>query len=185
MVFITGQDIALFLDSLECSNGGKHAYYQALKAFYNWLYSRKSGYDLDPQNNPVLAVDAPKLGKRVLPSLKQKQLDFLIDQAECRRDKAIISLFADSGLRLSELANINRSNIDWDNRLIKVICKGNKEGYAPFGEKTERLLKEWLSEYKAEYRLWDISKWGIYAGCLGNWKLGQDYPVMLIHLEEP
>jgi len=160
-VSITGQDIAHFLVNLECSNGGKHAYYRVLRAFYNWLYSRKSGCNLDSQDNPILAVDAPKVGKRVLPSLTQEQLDLLIDQAECNRDKAIISLFADSGLRLSELANINRNNIEWQTRLIKVICKGNKEGYAPFGERTERLLKEWLSQYQATDRLWDISEWGI------------------------
>ena len=53
--------------------------------------------------------------------------------------KAIISLFTDSGLRLSELANISPYNIDWDNRLIKVIGKGNKEGLAPFGTRTESL----------------------------------------------
>ena len=160
-VHITGQDIARFLDNLECSNGGKHAYYRVLRAFYNWVYSRKSGYNLNPQDNPILAVDAPKVGKRVLPSLTPEQLDLLIDQAECSRDKAIISLFADSGLRLSELANINRHNIDWQNRLIKVICKGNKEGYAPFGSKTQKLLSEWLTQCPTSDKLWDISEWGI------------------------
>jgi len=34
---VTGQDISQFLNTLPCSNGGKHAYYRALKAFYNWL----------------------------------------------------------------------------------------------------------------------------------------------------
>jgi len=158
---VTGQDIALFLDNLGCGNGGKHAYYRVLRAFYNWLYSRKSGYKLDSQDNPILAVDAPKVGKRVLPSLTQEQLDLLIDQAECNRDKAIISLFADSGLRLSELANINRHNIDWQTRLIKVICKGNKEGYAPFGSRTQKLLSEWLTQCPTSDKLWDISEWGI------------------------
>ena len=52
-------------------------------------------------------VDAPKVGKKILPSLSHEQVEYLIKQAECVRDKAIISLFADSGLRLSELANIN------------------------------------------------------------------------------
>jgi site-specific recombinase XerD len=159
---ITGQDIAQFLDNLSCSNGGKHAYYRALRAFYNWLYSRKSGYNLNSQDNPILAIDAPKVGKRILPSLTLEQLDYLIDQAECIRDKAIISLFADSGLRLSELANINPHNIDWQHSLIKVICKGNKEGYAPFGSRTEKLLKEWFAQNPTNNdTLWDINEWGI------------------------
>ena len=97
----------------------------------------------------------------ILPSLTPEQLDYLVGQAETIRARAIISLFADSGLRLSELANINLHNIDWQHRLIKAGCKGGKEGLAPFGQRTEKLLKEWLSQYLTEDRLWDISEWGI------------------------
>ena len=158
---ITGQDICQFLSNLGCTNGGKHAYYRALRAFYNWLYSPKSGHGLNPQDNPMLLVESPKVERKILPSLTTEQLDYLIDQTECIRDKAIISLFADSGLRLSELANIDQANIDWQHRLIKVVCKGNKEGLAPFGQRTEKLLKEWLSQYSAGGKLWDIRERGI------------------------
>jgi integrase/recombinase XerD len=158
---VTGQDIAQFLDNLDCNNGGKHAYYRVLRALYNWLYSPKSGYKLNPQDNPVLAVEAPKVEKMILPSMTLEQLDYLIDHAECLRDKAIISLFADSGLRLSELANVNPQNINWQHRLIKVWCKGSKEGLAPFGQRTEKFLKEWLSQYPANGTLWDITERGI------------------------
>ena len=140
---VTGQDIVRFIRSLKCSGGGKHAYFRVLKTFYNWLYSRKSGYNLNPQNNPILIVAPPKVERKILPSLTMEQLDYLIGQAKCVRDKAIISLFADSGLRLSELANINPQDIDWEHRLIKVNCKGNKEGLAVFGEITKSLLKDW------------------------------------------
>ncbi len=158
---VTGQQVSHFIRSLRCSGGGKHAYFRVIKTFYNWLYSPKSGYNLNPQDNPILMVDAPKVEKRILPSLTSEQLDYLVEQVEGVRDKAIISLFADSGLRLSELANINPHDIDWDNRLIKVIGKGNKEGLAPFGERTESLLKQWLSQYNANGRFWDIDYWGI------------------------
>ena len=121
----------------------------------------KSGFNLDPRNNPILLVEPPKVEKKILPSLTPEQLDYLIDQVECVRDKAIISLFADSGLRLSELARINPQNIDWQTRLIKVLCKGNKEGLAPFGERTESLLKEWLGQYHANNSIWDINRFGI------------------------
>jgi site-specific recombinase XerD len=162
-VDVPGQRIIQFLGSLKCSNGGKHAYYRTLRAFYNWLYSPKSGHNLNPQNNPIFIVDSPKVGKKILPSLSQEQVEFLMEQTMCVRDKAIISLFADSGLRLSELANIKIQDIDWGNRLIKVVCKGNKEGLAPFTERTEKLMREWLSQYKGNGngRLWDLNRWGI------------------------
>ncbi len=158
---ITGQDITKFLDSLTCTNGGKHAYFSVLKVFYRWLYNPKSGWNLDPQHNPITCVESPKVEKRILPSLTVEQVDFLIEQAGYVRDKAIVSLFADTGLRLSELASVNPNNIDWERRVIKVICKGNKEGLALFGERTEQLLREWLSVYRANGRLWNLNWWGI------------------------
>ena len=109
----------------------------------------------------MLGVDPPKVEKGILPSLTSDQVDILIDTTSCVRDKAIISLFVDSGLRLSELANIKPENIDWHNGFIKVVCKGNKEGLAPFGERTKGLLKEWLSQYQANGRLWNVNAWGI------------------------
>ena len=158
---VSGQEINHFLKALTCTNSGKHGYYRVLRCFYNWLYSPKSGYNLLPQNNPILLVDAPKVERKILPSLTLEQLDYLIEQVGSVRDKAIISLFTDLGLRLSELANINPHNIDWEHRLIKVVCKGNKESLAPFGEKTEKLLREWLSQYHTNGSLWDINYWGI------------------------
>jgi len=154
---VKGQEIQQFLASRTCTNGGKHAYYRCLRAFYNWLYSPKSGLGLEIQNNPILLVEPPKVERKILPSLTLQQLDYLISQAETTRDKAIISLFADSGLRLMELASINTHNIDWEHRLIKAKCKGNKEGFAPFGSRTESLLREWLNQYHDNGRLWDIS----------------------------
>jgi integrase/recombinase XerC len=132
-----------------------------LRAFYNWVYSPKSSLGLNAQDNPTLSVDPPKVEKEILPSLSLEQLDYLIDQAESVRDKAIISLFADSGLRLSELANIKIANIDWNTHLIKVKVKGNREGLAPFGSRTESLLREWLSQYKPDDTLWDLNDRGI------------------------
>jgi site-specific recombinase XerD len=109
----------------------------------------------------MLMVDSPKVQKKILPSLTAEQISSLISQAECVRDKAIISLFCDSGLSLSEVVSIKPQNIDWDNRLIKVWCKGNKEGLAPFGERTESLLREWLAQYQPNGNIWGIHKWGI------------------------
>ncbi|MCW4012978.1 MAG: site-specific integrase [Candidatus Bathyarchaeota archaeon] len=107
-------------------------------------------------------IDPPKVGKRILPSLTPQQLDYLIQEASCVRDRAIISLFADSGLRLSELVNIKLQDIDWSNRFIKAICKGNKEAIAVFGKRTNDFLREWLSEYDPQNgNIWGIKKWGI------------------------
>lgn len=56
---------------------------------------------------------APILGKPIMPTLTKEQVHHLLDSAECVRDKAIIATLTESGLRLSELANIKASDIDW------------------------------------------------------------------------
>ena len=140
---VTGHDINDFLKSLECQSGGKHAYFRALRALYNWAYSPHSPYGLNPQDNPMHTVDSPKVERKILTSLTPSQLEYVMEQAECLRNKAIISLFADSGLRRRKLVSIRWVDIDWGNRVIKARCKGNKDGLAASGTRTQVLLKEW------------------------------------------
>ena len=159
----TPTQINRFLGSLSCSLGGKHAYFRALRVFYNWMYSPRSGYDLKGKENPIAWVDAPKVPKLILPSLSREDIELLISKVTSPRDKAIISLFVESGLRLSELANITRRDIDWQSHTVRVIGKGNKEGYAPFGPSSEQHLKTWLQEYnpKANAHIWGLKPRGI------------------------
>ncbi|MFC1954844.1 tyrosine-type recombinase/integrase, partial [Chloroflexota bacterium] len=155
---VLGWQIAWFLNSLLCSNGGKHSYYRALRTFYNWLYSRRTRYDLKPEDNPILIVDAPKVEKKVMPSLTSDQVEYLKARAETLRDKCIISLFADSGMRVSELTNIQIDDINWETKTITIWGKGSKQRRAPFTENTGRLLRKWLAE-----SAFDVNIWGMYS----------------------
>lgn len=152
-----------YLDSLSCSVGGKHAYFRAISVFYNWLYGLRSGFNFEARDNPIALIDPPKRPKLILPSLTKEQVELLIAKAHSTRDKAMVSLFVESGMRLSELANIRVPHIDWEARIIKVVGKGNKEGYAPFGSSTEKYLRAWLHEYQPEVDkpIWNLGFWGI------------------------
>jgi site-specific recombinase XerC len=110
--------------------------------FYRWLDAEHG------LNNPIANIAAPILGKTILPSLTEIQVLALLKKAHCVRDKAVIALFAESGLRLIELTNLSHQDIDWDNRTVRILGKGRKEGFAPFGELSGRYLKEWLSQYE-------------------------------------
>ncbi len=149
-----GQDITSFLDSLQCSYGGKHTYFRTLRAFYNWLYSAKSSFSLNPQNNPILTVEPPKVEKKILPSLTADQVDTLINVADNLRDKCIISLLADSGIRLNELANIKAQDIDWESYTVTILGKGNKQRKAPFTKRTATLLSNWLPNNGYSLNIW-------------------------------
>jgi integrase/recombinase XerD len=169
---LTSEDINYFLSNLNCRNG-KNGYYRAIRAFCNWLY--RQGYI---KENPIEKVDPPKMTRVILPSLMPEQVEYLIAHAENVRDKAIISLFADSGMRLNELLNIRESHIDWENQTIIIWGKGGKQRKAPFTKRTAKLLSEWLKVNKVNKvsknayisNIWSIRRRGIQ---IMLWRLEQ------------
>jgi len=78
-------------------------------------------------------------------------------------DSKLSRILIASGLRLSELVNIRAHDVDWKSSIVRVIGKGNKEGYAPFGERIKHYLKLWMCLYQVEkdQRIWDIGYWGM------------------------
>ena len=150
------QDIERFL--LQFKNpGNRHAYYRAIKTFYNW---RDETFSLP---NPTKHMKAPIVPKLILPSLTREQVMTLINKVDNVRDRAIISLLTESGLRLSEATNIKPQDIDWDNRIIKVRVKGQREAFATFGDMTDKYIRDWLSQYHQGDNIWGLNKWGIIS----------------------
>lgn len=150
------QDIEKFL--LQFKNpGNRHAYYRAIKTFFNW---REETFGIP---GTMKYIKAPRLRKLILPSLTKEQVLTLLEKADNVRDKAIIALFTESGLRLSELANIKPADIDWNRHTIRTIGKGQKEAYAPFGNLSEKYLKNWLHVCEANGNIWGLNKWGIIS----------------------
>ena len=103
-----------------------------------------------------------ELAKRLLPSVDGEQVELLLNQSSNLRDKAIISLLFDSGMRLNELSKVRQDDIDWDNYTITIIGKGNKQRKAPSTENSAHLVREWLSTYCPNGgNVWGINRWGI------------------------
>ena len=100
------------------------------------------------KKNPTLGIKAPK-SKKLLPqtlSVDQtlKLIDINDDSFLGVRDHAILELFYSSGLRLSELVNINQNDINFEDGIISVIGKGNKERVIPLGSFASKAIKKWL-----------------------------------------
>ena len=87
--------------------------------------------------SPMLKVVAPKSKKRLPVFIEEYQIESLLNEVEFddgfvgERDKLIIELFYVTGIRLSELINIKVSDVDYNNNLIKVLGKRNKERLIP------------------------------------------------------
>ena len=152
---LTSDGINKFLADLKCGNA-KHSYFRAIRVFSNWAF--REGY---VGQNPINRVDPPKISEAILPSLTIKQVEHIIKTADNIRDKCIVRLFADSGMRLSELANIKSHDIDWQNNTATIWGKGQKQRRAPFTKRTARLLKKVIASNGNGCNLWNLEPHGI------------------------
>ena len=110
----------------------------AVRSFYRYLH-RNEMVDA----NPARAVGAPRLEKYLPGYLDRAQIDLLFQMAEVRawegkfvdvRNLAILELFYSTGMRLSELQGLNRSDLDMVTQQVKVRGKGRKERIVPVGD---------------------------------------------------
>ena len=118
----------------------------ALRSFYR--FSLKRGL---VEKDPAHVVTGPKKSKPLPQFLREGEMDKLLDQLEWGNDykdvraRTILLLLYEAGLRRSELTGLNDSNIDFNERQLKVTGKRNKQRIIPFGEE----LAEALSKYIA------------------------------------
>jgi integrase/recombinase XerC len=103
--------------------------------------------------SPMLKVVAPKSKKRLPVFIEENQIKNLLNQIEFNdgfigeRDKLIIELFYVTGIRLSELVNIKISDVDFNNSLIKVLGKRNKERLIPLSISIVNELDFFIKKY--------------------------------------
>jgi len=89
-----------FLSHIEGSPETKHAYFRALKALYRFIHKR---YGLA---NPIEQIEPPRCPRKIMPTLEAHELMHVLNLAANRRDRALITVFIDTGARLSELAGL-------------------------------------------------------------------------------
>ena len=135
-----------------------HGLYRALRSFFNWCIQQ--GYYTNA--NPVTMIKPPKLPNRIIPIISPNEFKELLKLCGNtflgKRDKAIIMMLYDTGIRLQEIADLKLRDIDLEHGLIKVIGKGNKERIVKLGTlaikslwdylkiRNSTLMELWLSE---------------------------------------
>jgi integrase/recombinase XerD len=116
----------------------------AVKAFYRYL--RDEG--LVPAD-PAAALEGARLS-RVLPrTLSQEEVEALLAAPDVStplglRDKALLETFYSTGLRASELSRLTLDAVSFQERLVRVVGKGNKERVVPIGEAALSAIRAWL-----------------------------------------
>ncbi len=117
----------------------------SLRAFFS--YMKTAGRI---SSNPVDGVRAPKRRKQLPSFIKEEEVEQLCDTAFSGddflsvRNKMIISVFYELGLRLSELCGLNVADVDFFENQVKVRGKRNKERIVPFGTGLKVALMEYL-----------------------------------------
>ena len=129
-------------------------YYRALRRLFNWAVEEgylKSNLLATIHFKPPPAPHVEGYSRDELRRLLAV-CDLDIKTGACFtgiRNKAMLLLFIDSGLRRAEMVHFRKDDIDLDGRRVRVVGKGNKMGIAPFSPKTAKALWAWLIERKA------------------------------------
>jgi integrase/recombinase XerC len=101
--------------------------------------------------NPSAEISSPKLEKYIPAYLPVDEMFRLLERPDTskplgRRDRAILEVFYSCGLRVSELSGLDTGDVDFAERLVKVLGKGNKERIVPIGREALKALGEYLGE---------------------------------------
>lgn len=154
---IESEDIKPFLGWLD-ENGFSRASMKqklsAIKSFFKFLKKKNL-----LAHNPAQAVLSPKKAKKLPQYIQKNEIENIIDSIELNsvwdwRDALLLELLYGSGLRISEALQLNINSINLNEKLIKILGKGNKERLVPitntFIEKYIAYKKIIMSLFKSE-----------------------------------
>jgi len=117
----------------------------AWRAFYRFLIER----DGTLKNDPCAGIKAPKSSRRLPSALSPDEAAKLVaidsDEPFAIRDRAVFELAYSSGLRLSELAQLDVAGCDLTTGEVRVLGKGSKERIVPVGTAARDAVTRWLS----------------------------------------
>lgn len=147
---ITLNDIHSFVSFLAETNHSKSATrarkVSTIRIFFKYLTVKEKILDINPAQN----LETPKLDKRMPKYLTLEDSKKLLevtcndDNRNAKRDFAIITLFLNCGMRLSELIGINIKDIHFDDAKMTVIGKGNKERTIYLNKACMNAIKDYL-----------------------------------------
>ncbi len=133
----------------------KSAYSQSrrisgLKSFFKYLIFEKYREDL-----PTQWLEAPKIGRKLPDTLSIQEVELILDavdlsKKEGHRNKALLETLYGSGLRASELINLQKSDIYKKEKLLRVTGKGNKQRLVPLGDYALQQINIYLDEFQKQ-----------------------------------
>ena len=120
----------------------------SLKSFFNYLVFE--GYN---NTSPMELIESPKIVTKLPDVLSIEEIKLLIKNSELNknhgiRNSAILETLYGSGLRVSELINLKLSDIHYDDKLLLIQGKGNKQRLVPLGSISESKVSNYVNNYR-------------------------------------
>ncbi len=123
-----------------------------LRSFYKWLLKRG-----ECQTNPMLLIRTPKQTKRLPKAITVDQVEKLLSAPDNRetlgaRDRAILETLYSTGVRVSELVDLNRNDLDQVGQTVNIRGKGKKERIVPLGSHAIAAIRHYLTLLEPDQR---------------------------------
>ncbi len=147
------QEFITYIYGLGLSERSQSRIISGLKAFFKYLL-----FDDQIDTNPASLLETPKHEKKLPVVLSVEEIDLLISAIdlstnEGQRNKAILETLYSCGLRVTELVNLQLSNMFFDDGFMRVIGKGNKERLVPIGETAIKQIRLYLEHYRVHLKI--------------------------------
>lgn len=115
-----------------------------IRGFYDYLLAENI-----INSNPTELLEMPNIGRKLPDTLSYEEIEKIISfidltKPEGERNKAMIEVLYGCGLRVSELVNLQLSNIYFNDKFIRIIGKGNKERLVPVGNAVLKQINNYL-----------------------------------------
>ena len=124
-----------------------------LRSFFDYMI-----FESYRASNPTDLIEAPKLGRKLPDVLGLNEVDLLLEQIDLGhpqgfRNRAMLEMLYGSGIRVSELVNLSLSNLFFQENLIRVTGKGNKQRLVPMGKLTKKFIIFYINEIRLQQKI--------------------------------
>ena len=141
---VTANDIRVFLyqyqEKKKVSNRTLDKYREYISHFYQWVCDEEY---LD--KNPARTIKPIKYEVKPRQALSQIELEYIRRACVTLKEKAIIEVLYSTGCRVSELARLKKSDMDWNEKSVHLFGKGNKHRTSFLNAKAEVAIKDYLA----------------------------------------
>jgi len=138
---VTTMDMRMFL-AQRCKNlmpSSTNTQINIMKSFFAWLFQE----EYIPKN-PMLKINQTKEPIRLREALTVDEIEILRQKCENLRERTLLEFTYSTGCRLSEIVGVDKDSINFQDKTLKVIGKGNKERVVCFNTKAKYLMQEYI-----------------------------------------